>query len=208
MPQTLVVGTRNRKKLQEIQEILSDLLLQLVDLSAFPAAPAINEDGGSFEANARKKATGLAVALKQWVLSDDSGLVVPSLGGEPGVDSALYAGKHGDDEANNDKLLAKLAVVPEEQRTAYYVCVIAVSNPRGEIVAQTEGRCHGRIVGDRRGAGGFGYDPLFLIPEYHRTFGELSPRVKHALSHRAKALEQLRPRLRGFFPQNASEPEA
>jgi XTP/dITP diphosphohydrolase len=204
MPEILVVGTRNRKKLQEIQEILDDPPLRLVDLSEFPNAPAIVEDGGTFEANARKKATGLAVALKQWVLSDDSGLVVPALGGEPGVDSALYAGKHGDDEANNDKLLAKLKVVPEEQRTAYYVCVIAVANPQGEILAESEGRCHGRIVSDRRGAGGFGYDPLFLIQEYHRTFGELSPRVKHALSHRAKALEKLRPTLRHLW----SVPEA
>jgi XTP/dITP diphosphohydrolase len=124
--------------------------------------------------------------------------VVPALGGEPGVDSALYAGKHGDDEANNAQLLAKLAVVPDEQRIAYYVCVIAVSNAAGEVIAEAEGRCHGRIVADRRGAGGFGYDPLFLIPEYHRTFGELSARVKHALSHRAKALEQLKPMLRGL----------
>lgn len=199
MRATVVVGTRNPKKLREIQEILGDLPVGLVDLSAFPHAPAVVEDGGSFEANARKKATELAAALKQWVLSDDSGLVVPALGGEPGVDSALYAGKHGDDEANNNKLLAKLAVVPEEQRIAYYVCVIAVSNPQGEVVAQAEGRCHGRIISERRGAGGFGYDPLFLIPEYHKTFGELSSRVKHALSHRAKALEHLRPMLRRWF---------
>lgn len=195
MATTLVVGTRNRKKLQEIQEILHDLPVQLADLTAFPSAPEIVEDGGTFEANARKKASGVARALGQWVLSDDSGLVVPALGGEPGVDSALYAGMHGDDEANNDKLLAKLAGVPDERRSAYYVCVIALSNPAGEVVAVTEGRCHGRIVQARHGAGGFGYDPLFLVPEYHRTFGELSPRVKHALSHRAKALEHLRPML-------------
>jgi XTP/dITP diphosphohydrolase len=196
MAPTLVVGTRNKKKLQEIGEILRDLPIELVDLTSFPIAPDIVEDGGSFEANARKKATELATALKQWVLSDDSGLVVPALGGEPGVDSALYAGKHGDDEANNDKLLAKLTVVPDDQCVAYYVCIIVVSNPSGEVVAQSEGRCHGRINRERRGAAGFGYDPLFLIPEYHRTFGELSPRVKHALSHRAKALEHIRPALR------------
>jgi XTP/dITP diphosphohydrolase len=199
MTATLVVGTRNRKKLEEIEEILADLPLKLVDLSAFPSAPAVVEDGGSFEANARKKAVELARALNQWVLSDDSGLVVPSLGGEPGVDSALYAGKHGDDEANNEKLLAKLAGAPDERRAAFYVCVVTVSNPEGEVVALAEGRCHGRIIGERRGDCGFGYDPLFVIPEYHKTFGELSPRVKHALSHRAKALEHLRPMLRRWF---------
>ena len=199
MSSTLVVGTRNPKKLQEIQEILGDVPVALVDLSGFPEAPTVVENGGSFEANARKKATELALALKRWVLSDDSGLVVPALGGEPGVDSALYAGKHGDDEANNDKLLAKLADAQDERRAAYYVCVIAVSNPQGEAVTQAEGRCHGRIIHERRGASGFGYDPLFLIPEYHKTFGELSSRVKHALSHRAKALEHLRPLLHGLF---------
>ena len=114
---------------------------------------------------------------------------------EPGVYSARYAGKQGD-EANNDKLLSQLTAVPNELRGAYYVCFAAVANAQGEILATSEGRCHGVIVRSRRGTRGFGYDPLFLIPEYHRTFGELSNVVKHALSHRARALERLRPPLR------------
>jgi XTP/dITP diphosphohydrolase len=196
MSLVLVLGTRNRKKCQEIVEILGDLGLELRDLSAYPDAPEVVEDGATFEANACKKASQLASALEEWVLGEDSGLVVPALRGRPGVYSARYAGKQGDDEANNDKLLAELASAPDERREAYYVCTVAVANPMGEVVAEAEGRCHGKIVCERRGSGGFGYDPLFLISEYHKTFGELSARVKHALSHRARALAKLRPTLR------------
>jgi XTP/dITP diphosphohydrolase len=192
----LVLGTRNRKKCQEMVEILGDLGLELHDLTTYPDAPEVVEDGGTFADNACKKAKELAVALGAWVLGEDSGLVVPALGGRPGVFSARYAGKQGDDEANNDKLLAELAPLPRDRRAAYYVCTAALADPNGEIRAVVEGRCHGVIVGERRGKGGFGYDPLFLIPEYHKTFGELSARVKHALSHRARALAQLRPVLR------------
>jgi XTP/dITP diphosphohydrolase len=142
----------------------------------------------------------LARHLQQWVLGEDSGLVVPGLNGRPGVYSARYAGKQGDDEANNDRLLAELAPLPEDRRAAYYVCTAALSDPQGEVQAVVEGRCHGVITRERRGSGGFGYDPLFLVPEYHRTFGELSARVKHALSHRARALGQLRPALRRLLP--------
>jgi XTP/dITP diphosphohydrolase len=195
MPPVLVLGTRNAKKRQEIAEILGDLPLELRDLTAYPDTPEVIEDGATFEENARKKARELARALGQWVLGEDSGLVVPVLRGRPGVLSARYAGKQGDDAANNRRLLAELAPLPDEQRAAYYVCTAALADPQSEIQAVTEGRCHGVIVRDYRGSGGFGYDPLFLIPEYHRTFGELSPRVKHALSHRARALAHLRPAL-------------
>src|ERR1700682_3162731 len=193
MPPILVLGTRNQKKREEIAELLSDLGIELKDLSAFPEAPEVEEDGVTFEANARKKAEQLAKRLHHWVLGEDSGLVVPALNGRPGVHSARYAGKHGDDAANNQRLLAELAPLPEDRRAAYYVCTAALADPEGKTVAVVEGRCHGIIIREPRGTGGFGYDPLFLIPEYHRTFGELSSRVKHALSHRARALAQLRP---------------
>ena len=196
MPPVLVVGTRNPKKREEILEILGDLGLELRDLTAYPNAPEVVEDGTTFEANARKKAIELARHLGQWVLGEDSGLVVPALGGRPGVYSARYAGKQGDDAANNDRLLAELAPYPDDRHAAYYVCTAALADPGGEVRAVTEGRCHGIILRELRGTGGFGYDPLFLIPEYHKTFGELSARVKHALSHRARALSQLRPELR------------
>jgi XTP/dITP diphosphohydrolase len=193
MPPILVLGTRNKKKRQEIVEILGDLGLDLRDLTQYPVAPEVVEDGDTFEANARKKASETAKALGEWVLGEDSGLVVPALGGRPGVYSARYAGRQGDDAANNARLLAELAPLPDDRRAAYYVCVAAVADPSGAVQTVTEGRCHGIITREHLGTGGFGYDPLFLIPEYHRTFGELSARVKHALSHRARALAALRP---------------
>ena len=196
MATPLILATRNSKKKREILEILGDLSIELHDLSQYPQAPEVVEDGATFEANARKKATETAKALHQWVLGEDSGLVVPALGGRPGVYSARYAGKQGDDAANNARLLAELAPLPDDRRAAYYVCTAAVADPTGEVRAIVEGRCYGVILKDFRGQGGFGYDPLFLILEWHQTFGELTARVKHALSHRARALEQLRPMLR------------
>jgi XTP/dITP diphosphohydrolase len=195
-PLLVVVGTRNVKKREEIVEILGDLGLELRDLTHWPDVPEVIEDGATFEDNARKKAVELAGVLHEWVLGEDSGLVVPGLQGRPGVYSARYAGKHGDDAANNARLLAELAPLPDSYRAAYYVCTAVLADPRGEVQASVEGRCHGIIAFEPRGTGGFGYDPLFLVPEYHRTFGELSARVKHALSHRGRALTQLRPILR------------
>ncbi len=196
MSRILVLGTRNAKKRREIEEILGDLGIELRDLSQYPGAPEVVEDGATFEANARKKASETAQAVGEWTLGEDSGLVVPALGGRPGVYSARYAGTQGDDAANNRKLLADLAPVSADERDAYYICTAALADPTGQVHAVVEGRCWGRIINDQRGTGGFGYDPYFLIPEYHQTFGELSARVKHALSHRGRALLQLRPTLR------------
>jgi XTP/dITP diphosphohydrolase len=196
----LVVGTRNSKKRKEILDILDGLGLELKDLTHWPNAPEVVEDGATFEDNARKKAVELALHLKHWVLGEDSGLVVPALNGRPGVYSARYAGKQGDDAANNARLLAELLPLPEEARAAYYVCTAALADSQGNVQVVVEGRCHGIIICEERGTGGFGYDPLFLIPEYHSTFGELSAVVKHALSHRARALAQLRPAFRRLLP--------
>jgi XTP/dITP diphosphohydrolase len=192
----LVIGSRNKKKLLELQDLLGDIGLELVDRSEWPDVRDVEETGETFEENARLKATSYAKARGEWVLAEDSGLVMPALKGRPGVYSARYAGTHGDDAANNRKLLAELAPLPDDRRTAYYVCVAALASPDGEVRAVAEGRCHGVIVKEPRGTGGFGYDPLFEIPEYHQTFGELSLRVKQALSHRARAVIQLRPELR------------
>jgi XTP/dITP diphosphohydrolase len=202
----LVIGSRNRKKREEIVEILGDLGLDLRDLTGWPDAPEVVEDGAAFVDNARNKAVEVARALGQWVLGEDSGLVVPALNGRPGVYSARYAGKQGDDAANNARLLAELAPLPDDRRAAYYVCTAALADPSGTVRGVVEGRCHGVILRAARGDGGFGYDPLFLIPEYHRTFGELSSRVKHALSHRARALAQLRPLLRTLLASGGVGP--
>lgn len=195
----LVLATRNRKKLQELVDLLGDLDIELTDLTGWPELPEVIEDGATFEANAAKKATETARVLGRWVLAEDSGLVVPALKGRPGVYSARYAGKHGDDAANNARLLAELAPLGDDKRAAYYVCRASLSDPQGQVQATAEGRCHGVIVRQPRGENGFGYDPLFLIPEYHQTFGELSTRVKHAISHRARAIALLRPALRQFL---------
>src|SRR4051794_20199632 len=200
----LMLATRNPKKRQEIVEILDSLPLDLGDLSQRPDVPEVEETGTTFEANARLKAAQVAKATGAWALGEDSGLVVPGLNGRPGVYSARYAGKQGDDAANNARLLAELAPLPDDHRAAYYVCVAVVADPSGEVKAVTEGRCHGVIIKEARGTGGFGYDPLFLIPEFHQTFGELSARVKHALSHRGRALAQLRPLIRKSFKETSA----
>jgi XTP/dITP diphosphohydrolase len=199
----LMLGTRNRKKRQEIVEILGDLGIEFGDLADRPDVPDVDETGSTFEENARLKAVQIARAAGAWTLGEDSGLVVPALKGRPGVHSARYAGKQGDDAANNTRLLAELAPLPDDRRAAYYVTVAVLADPTGEVRATAEGRCHGIIIKEARGSGGFGYDPLFLIPEFHRTFGELSPRVKHALSHRARALERLRHDLRRLLASPA-----
>ena len=195
----LVIGSKNKKKLIELTDLLGDLPIELTDLSPWPDLPEVDENGDTFEANARLKAAGYAKGVKEWVLAEDSGLVVPALKGRPGVQSARYAGKHGDDAANNAKVLAELLPLPPEKRAAYFICTAALSSPEGEVVAVTEGKCHGLIVDGPRGSGGFGYDPLFLVPEFHQTFGELSLRVKQALSHRSRAMMQVRPTLRKIF---------
>jgi XTP/dITP diphosphohydrolase len=191
----VVLGSRNQKKLREMIDLLGDLGLDLADLSGYPAAPEVEETADTFLGNATLKATQLAPVLGTWVIGEDSGLVVPALGGAPGVYSARYAGKHGDDAANNAKLLAEMAHLSGDDRAAYYVSTAVLADPSGRVVATVEGRCHGMIVTEPRGQGGFGYDPLFLIPEYGQTFGELPASVKQAMSHRAKAFQQLRPLL-------------
>jgi XTP/dITP diphosphohydrolase len=189
----LVLASRNRKKLREMVDLLGDLGLELTDLTPWPDAPDVEETGATFAENAALKATALARWLGEWTIGEDSGLVVPALGGAPGVYSARYAGRHGDDAANNDKLLAELARFSGPDRAAYYVSTAALADPTGKVVATVEGRCHGLITTELRGTGGFGYDPLFLVPEYGKTFGELPAEVKQRMSHRANALKQLRP---------------
>lgn len=189
----LVLGSRNKKKLREMLDLLGDLEIELSDLTPFPNAPEVEETADTFVGNATLKATKLAPVLGTWVLGEDSGLVVPALGGEPGVYSARYAGRQGDDAANNAKLLARMAGLTGDDRTAYYVSTAVLSDPSGRVVANVEGRCHGVIVEGERGEGGFGYDPLFLVPEFGKTFGELPLEVKQKMSHRANAFRQLRP---------------
>jgi XTP/dITP diphosphohydrolase len=195
MPRVLVLGTRNRKKLGELVELLAPQGFELKTLADFANAIEVEESGDSFATNAALKATVQAKHLNQWVLGEDSGLAVDALGGAPGIYSARFSGEGATDEKNNDLLLAKLADVPLERRTAHYVCSAALSDPSGTVRARSEGICRGRILLKRAGSGGFGYDPLFEIVECHQTFGELTPAVKAVLSHRSRAMRLLVPEM-------------
>jgi XTP/dITP diphosphohydrolase len=199
----IVLGSRNAKKTREMAALIAppwepNARLERVSIRSageFPELSDVVEDADTFAGNARKKATEVAQALGVWVLADDSGLAVDALDGAPGVHSARYAGEPCDDEANNRKLLEALASLDDDRRGAAFRCALALADPSGTIRLEAEGSCRGRITREPRGPGGFGYDPLFLIPEYHRTFGELSPLVKHQLSHRARAFARLRPEI-------------
>ena len=196
MPErVLVLGTRNRKKAGELVDLLAPHGVILKTLADFPDALEIEESGETFAANAALKATLRARHLKQWVLGEDSGLSVDALGGAPGVYSARFSGEGATDASNNRVLLEKLAKVPPEARTAHYVCHATLSDPAGNIRAEAEDFCRGRILLSESGRGGFGYDPLFEIPEYHKTFGELGPAVKAVLSHRSRAIRAILPKI-------------
>lgn len=192
---TLVLGTHNRRKASELLDLLAPAPWKLQLLSDFPTALTVEETGDTFAANATLKATVQARHLGVWVLGEDSGLCVDALAGAPGVYSARFAAPNASDEANNDHLLTALAKVPPAKRGANYVCHLALSDPNGNVRADSEARCHGLIRTEPVGTAGFGYDPLFEIPEYHRTFAELGEGIKAVLSHRARAVELLLPRL-------------
>jgi len=190
---TLVLGTTNAGKLRELAELLSPLGIACCSLAGLDAAVDVDETGDSFAANAALKASQQATALRRWVLAEDSGLVVDALGGAPGIYSARFSGAGATDERNNALLIERLAAHPAASRSAHYACHAALSDPAGTIVATSSGVCGGMIANHAAGAGGFGYDPLFIVPEYHRTFGELSPAVKALISHRARAMRAIIP---------------
>jgi XTP/dITP diphosphohydrolase len=188
---TLIVASRNAKKRREIEELLAPHNIEVLSVTDFPNVPEVIEDGETFADNAAKKATQTARHLNRWVLGEDSGLMVDVLNGAPGVYSARFSGEDATDEKNNLKLMAELANTPDERRGAQYLSHAAISDPTGTIRLTVEATCRGRILREPRGSNGFGYDPYFLIPEYHLTFGELSSTVKQHLSHRARAFERL-----------------
>ena len=192
---SVVLSSRNRKKSQEIAEILAPHGIAVQSIADFPEIGEIEEDGTTFAENAAKKACGPALQLGRWVIGEDSGLMVDALGGAPGVYSARYSGPDATDEKNNLKLQAALNEVPSEKRTAAYLCHICIADPTGTVRLRSEATCRGLIIDQPRGANGFGYDPYFLIPEYHHTFGELTSRVKHQISHRARAMSRFIPQL-------------
>ena len=187
----LVVATRNKKKLKEIKYLLKGCNFKITSLSDYRRLPEIIEDGVTFKQNAIKKATIIAGVLKKLCLGEDSGLEVRALGNRPGVFSARYAGKNADDRENNKKLLRELEGIPRTKRQARYVCSVALVDARG-IIGVVQATCSGLIAFQQRGSSGFGYDPLFLVPKYNKTFAELGERIKHTMSHRSKALQKAR----------------
>lgn len=187
----LVLATANRGKLVELGRILAGLPVDLVPMDELGVDPP-EETGATFQENALLKARAVSRAAGLAALADDSGLEVDALGGAPGVVSARYAGHHGDDTANNARLLAELAEVPHHRRTARFVCVAALVTPDGRAWT-TRGTMGGRIARTPRGSGGFGYDPLFVGEGETRTNAELPPEVKDARSHRGVAFRALRP---------------
>ncbi|MEX2316781.1 MAG: non-canonical purine NTP pyrophosphatase [Pirellulales bacterium] len=191
----LVIGTHNRKKGAELADLVARWGFAVVTLADLPGAIDVVEDGDSFTANALLKATQQAKHLGRWVLADDSGLEVDALNGAPGVFSARFAGADATDEANNRRLLDELGDTPLERRTARYVCHVAVADPAGIVRAESHEVCRGRIRFEAAGTNGFGYDPQFEVVEYRRTFGELGPSVKRAISHRSRALRAILPQL-------------
>jgi len=182
----LVLGTRNRHKAAEIAALLRAPGIEWKTAADYPDIPSPVEDGATFEENAVKKAVAWARATGHWALADDSGLEVDALCGEPGVRSARYAGDAADDAANNRKLLIELE--GETGRQARFRCVLALASPDGRT-RTAEGVCEGRILTAPRGAGGFGYDPLFVPYGFDQTFAEMPPETKNRISHRARALQ-------------------
>lgn len=194
-PFILVLGTRNQKKQRELEYLLQPYGIELRSVSEFPKAIEVEETGSSFHENAALKAVQQAQQLGQWVLGEDSGISVKALDGAPGVYSARFAGPKATDASNNALLLEKLQGLPPAKRTAWYTCHMTLSDPAGTERINCQGRCYGRILEEARGTSGFGYDPLFELAEYHRTFGELGDAVKAVISHRARANRKLVPQL-------------
>ncbi|MGB3225005.1 MAG: XTP/dITP diphosphatase [Desulforhopalus sp.] len=185
----LVIATRNENKLREFREILKDLQVEIRSLNDFGPIPEAIEDGNTFDENAYKKAIHTAKVLGLPAIADDSGLVVEALNGEPGVYSARYAGEKATDDENCNKLLNSLKGV--DNRKAHFQCVLSIAVPSGPALTY-EGRCEGIIIDEKRGDNGFGYDPLFYFEELSKTFAELSMEEKNKVSHRGKALTEVK----------------
>jgi XTP/dITP diphosphohydrolase len=203
----VVLATRNAGKLRELARILSQATpesgggqIQLAGLEAFPGAPDVPETGATFEANALLKARAIAGHTGLPAVADDSGLCVDALNGMPGVFSARWAGKHGDDQANLELVLAQVADVPDGRLGARFVCAAALALPASGAAAPPEwvvtGQVEGRLIRVPRGSGGFGYDPIFLPHGFCQTTAEMTPEAKDAISHRGRAFRALAPFIR------------
>ena len=187
----LVVATTNKGKLKEIKELLAEFNFHITSLADYPDAPEVIEDGKTFSQNAIKKAATIALYTGKLTLGEDSGLEVKALGNKPGIFSARFSQPNATDKKNNLKLLRSLKGIPSAKRQARYRCFAALVDSKG-IIDVVDGRCGGMIAEKSRGKNGFGYDPLFYLPRYGKTFGELDPAIKAKISHRSRALKKIK----------------
>ena len=199
LPREVVIATHNEGKLREIKDILAPWGFKILSLKDFPGIPEIIEDGSTFAENAAKKAREVARQTGRLAIADDSGLVVDALQGKPGVFSSRYGGEKATDEQKFQKLLAEMSEIPEGKRQARFVCAMAVALPRGRMEV-VEGECRGQVTSAPRGKCGFGYDPIFFVPQFGKTMAELEPEEKNRISHRGRALERLKVILPEFLP--------
>lgn len=195
--QEIIIASKNENKAREIGQILNNSALDIVSLNKFSSVPDIEETGATFLENALLKAHHYHNILNRPVISDDSGLVVPSLDGEPGIYSARYAGVHSDYLRNNEKLLSKMQNLDGELRRAYFICVAVYYDGEKEI--QAEGRVYGEISRFASGNNGFGYDPVFYHPESQMTFAQMNAASKNKISHRSLALQDLKKKLEHYW---------
>lgn len=186
----IIIATKNKGKIAEFQQLFAKKGVEIRSLLDYDDVPDVEETGKTFAENAILKATTIANMFHEPVIADDSGLIVDALNGEPGVYSARYAGEGKNDQANIEKVLKKLQGVPFEQRTARFYCTLAVAKPNGDVIT-VDGVCEGYITKSPIGENGFGYDPIFFVPEKQRTMAQLTKEEKNEISHRAKALQHL-----------------
>ncbi len=195
----LIVASRNKGKIDEIKELLAGLTFKVTSLLDYPHIPDVVEDGKTYRANALKKAREVARHTGKMTMADDSGIEVKALGNAPGIYSARFAGKGSSEHQRNKKLFQMLQGVPMAKRQGRYRCVIALVDGKGKELGAVEGTCSGLISKEERGQNGFGFDPLFIIPRYNKTFGELAPSIKAKISHRARAFKKFRQLLENTF---------
>ena len=202
------MASTNVNKLAELAAMLKDLPVELLSLEDFPDAPQVQETGTTFEQNAAKKASEIALYSGLHAMADDSGLCVEALDGAPGVRSARYAGPNRPDVERTRKVLRLMRYTQDGERAARFECHIALADPEGSIVLTAAGTCDGLITRQMRGGRGFGYDPIFLYPPAGKTFAQMTPEEKNKFSHRARAIGQFRERLIEFLHRPGSDSDA
>lgn len=191
MDKTIIIATNNKGKAKEFEALFNDYGYAIKTLQDYPEIGDVPETGETFAENALQKATAISELMDTIVLADDSGLEVDALGGKPGIYSARFAGEHGNDKKNNEKLLEELENVPKEKRTANFHCTLVLVGP-GKEPLFVDGNVDGYILHEPRGNYGFGYDPLFYLPEYDKAMAELPQEEKNKISHRARAIKKLK----------------